>query len=186
LSILSAPVHRFVFDTNTLVSALLLPTSIPRRALDYAFDHGRVLTSVVLLQELDRVLNYPKLAPYITAAERTQFLGKLALEGTLTTISVQLLVVRDPKDNFILELAVSGSANVIISGDQDLLTLGRYDGIPIRTPTHYRIRPNLEPFGIIGVMRPRWRLPLVRARAAVADRAAACWCRRPAARRSAR
>ncbi|HEV8194571.1 MAG TPA: putative toxin-antitoxin system toxin component, PIN family [Ktedonobacterales bacterium] len=136
------PARRFVFDTNTLVSALLLPTSIPRQALDYAFDHGKVLTSPALLRELDLVLNYPKLAPYITATERTQFLGKLTLEGTLTTITVQLSVVRDPKDNFVLELAVSGGAHVIISGDTDLLTLGRYDGIPLRTPAQFLQDPN--------------------------------------------
>ena len=75
-------------------------------------------------------MNYPKLAPYITRAERSQFLGKLTLEGTLTTITVQLTIVRDPKDNFVLELAVSGGAHVIVSGDNDLITLGRYDGIP--------------------------------------------------------
>jgi uncharacterized protein len=138
----SAPARRVVFDTNTLVSALLLPTSIPRQALDYAFDHGRVLTSLALLGELDRVLKYPKLAPFITAAERSQFLVKLTLEGTLTTITVQLTVVRDPKDNFVLELAVSGGANVIVSGDNDLITLGRYDGIPIRTPAQFLRDPD--------------------------------------------
>jgi putative PIN family toxin of toxin-antitoxin system len=137
----STPARRVVFDTNTLVSALLLPTSIPRQALDHAFDHGRVLTSLALLGELDRVLKYPKLAPFITAAERSQFLGKLTLEGTLTTITVQLTVVRDPKDNFVLELAVSGGANVIVSGDNDLITLGRYDGIPIRTPAQFLQEP---------------------------------------------
>lgn len=137
----STPARRVVFDTNTLVSALLLPTSIPRQALDYAFDHGRVLTSLALLGELDRVLKYPKLAPFITAAERSQFLGKLTLEGTLTTITVQLTVVRDPKDNVVLELAVSGGANVIVSGDNDLITLGRYDGIPIRTPAQFLQEP---------------------------------------------
>jgi putative PIN family toxin of toxin-antitoxin system len=137
-----APARRVVFDTNTMVSALLLPTSIPRQALDYAFDHGKVLTSLALLGELDRVLNYPKLASYITPYERSQFLGKLTLEGTLTTITVQLAVVRDPKDNFVLELAVSGGAHVIVSGDNDLLTLGRYDGIPVRTPAQFLREPN--------------------------------------------
>lgn len=138
----SAPARRVVFDTNTLVSALLLPASIPRQALDYAFSHGKVLTSLALLRELDRVLNYPKLALYITPAGRGQFLGKLTLEGTLTTITVQLTVVRDPKDNFVLELAVSGGADVIVSGDNDLITLGRYDGIPIRTPAQFLQEPN--------------------------------------------
>src|SRR5690349_2999650 len=119
-----APARRVVFDSNTLVSALLLPTSIPRQALDYAFSHGKVL-------------NYPKLAPYITPAERSQFLGKLTLERTLTTVTVQLTVVRDPKDNFVLELAVSGGENVIVSGDNDLIKLRRYDSIPIRTPAQF-------------------------------------------------
>jgi uncharacterized protein len=135
LSQASAP--RYVFDTNTLVSALLIPHSTPRRALDYAFEHGHVLISLPLLRELYRVLHYPKLAPYITPAGRAQFLNLLTIEGTLTTITVQLAVVRDPKDNFVLELAVSGGASVVISGDNDLLTLGRYDGIPIRTPAQF-------------------------------------------------
>jgi putative PIN family toxin of toxin-antitoxin system len=136
------PVPRVVFDTNTLVSALLLPASIPRQALDYAFDHGKVLTSLALLSELDRVLSYPKLSLYITPAERSRFLGRLTLEGTLTTVTVQLTVVRDPKDNFVLELAVSGGANVIVSGDNDLITLGRYDSIPIRTPAQFLQDPS--------------------------------------------
>jgi len=65
---------RAVFDTNTLVSALLFRASTPRRALDYAFDHGKVLMSLPLLRELYRVLNYPKLVRYITPDERAQFL----------------------------------------------------------------------------------------------------------------
>jgi uncharacterized protein len=132
-----APAPRYVFDTNTLVSALLTPGSTPRRALDYALDHGKLLISLPLLVELIRVLNSSKVAPHITLSEGAEFLGLLALVGTLTTITVQLAVVRDPKDNFILELAVSGGASVIISGDRDLLTLGSYDSIPIRTPAQF-------------------------------------------------
>lgn len=44
---------------------------------------------------------------------------------------------RDPKDNMILELAVNGKADVIVTGDQDLLTLGSFRGIPIWTPAQY-------------------------------------------------
>jgi putative PIN family toxin of toxin-antitoxin system len=131
------PGPRAVFDTNTLVSALLFRASTPRLALDYAFDHGKVLISLPLVRELYRVLHYPRLERYITPDERAQFLSQLTREGILTTITVQLQVVRDPGDNFVLELAVSGGASVIITGDADLLTLGRYDSIPIRTPAQY-------------------------------------------------
>jgi uncharacterized protein len=128
---------RAVFDTNTLVSALLFSASTPRRALDYVFNHGKALISLPLVRELYRVLHYPRLERYITPDERAQFLSQLIREGIWTTITVQLQVVRDPKDNFVLELAVSGGASVIISGDSDLLTLGRYDSIPIRTATQF-------------------------------------------------
>jgi putative PIN family toxin of toxin-antitoxin system len=137
----SAPALRSVFDTNTLVSALLFSASTPRRALDYAFEHGKVLSSLALLRELYRVLHYPRLERYVTPDERADFLGQLTREGILTTITVQLQVVRDPDDNFVLELAVSGGAT-IISGDSDLLTLSRYDSIPIRTPAQFLQDPS--------------------------------------------
>jgi putative PIN family toxin of toxin-antitoxin system len=133
---------RAVFDTNTLVSALLFRASTPRRALDYAFDHGKVLISLPLVRELYRVLHYPRMTRYITPDEQAQFLNQLTREGILTTITVQLQVVRDPDDNFVLELAVSGGASIIISGDSDLLSLGRYDSIPIRTPAQYLQEPS--------------------------------------------
>jgi uncharacterized protein len=116
---------RNVFDTNVLISAFLFPDSTPRRAFDFALDHGKMPISLPLLRELYGV------------PQRTQFVDLLTTVGTLTTIIVQLNVVRDPKDTFILELAVSGGAGVIVSGDTDLLRLGVYDSIPIRTPAQF-------------------------------------------------
>jgi putative PIN family toxin of toxin-antitoxin system len=133
---------RAVFDTNVLISAFLFPTSIPRRAFDLALDHGKLLISLPLLRELYGVLQYPKFDQYASPTQRLQFVNLLTDVGTLTTITVQLQVARDPKDNVVLELAVSGGASVIISGDSDLLTLGRYDSIPIRTPAQFLQNPN--------------------------------------------
>jgi putative PIN family toxin of toxin-antitoxin system len=104
-----------------------------RRAFDFALDHGKLLISLPLLHELYGVLQYPKFDQYASPTQRTQFVNLLTTLGTLTTITVQLQVACDPTDNFVLELAVSGVASVIISGDNDLLTLGRYDSVPIRT-----------------------------------------------------
>jgi len=132
-----SPEPRYVFDTNVLISALLFPASTPRRAFDFALDHGKLLVSLPLLRELQRILQYPKFDPYASPTQRAQFVDLLTVVGTLTTITVQLQVVRDPKDNFVLELAVSGGASVIISGDQDLLILRVHDGIPIRTPAQF-------------------------------------------------
>ncbi|MGO8947585.1 MAG: putative toxin-antitoxin system toxin component, PIN family [Ktedonobacterales bacterium] len=134
---------RAVFDTNVLISAFLVPTSTSRRAVDFALDHGKLLISLPLLRELYGVLQYPKFDQYASPAQRIQFVNLLTTVGTLTTITVQLQVARDPKDNFVLELAVSGGASVIISGDSDLLTVRRYDSIPIRTPAQFLQGPSL-------------------------------------------
>jgi putative PIN family toxin of toxin-antitoxin system len=133
---------RAVFDTNVLISAFLFPTSTPRRAFDFAVEHGKLLISLPLLREVYGVLHYPKFDQYASTAQRTQFVDLLTTVGTLTTITVRLQVARDPKDNLVLELAVSGAASVIISGDSDLLTLGRYDSIPIRTPAQFLQDPS--------------------------------------------
>lgn len=128
---------RYVFDTNILISALLFSQSTPRRAFDAAQDHGKILVSEPLLQELLRVARRPKFERYVIQAEREQFLVALTQMATLVTVTVQLQVVRDPKDNLVLELTVSGHATAVITGDSDLLTLGSYDGIPIQTPAQF-------------------------------------------------
>lgn len=128
---------RFVFDTNVLISALLFTNSTPDQAFVYASEHGAILVSQPLLQELKRVLARPKFERYVTQTEREQFITALTLEATLVTVTVALQVCRDPKDDMILELAVSGQATYIASGDADLLALRLYDGIPICTPAEF-------------------------------------------------
>lgn len=83
------------------------------------------------------MLSRPKFETYITPGERNQFLIALTREATLVTVIVELHVVRDPKDDLVLELAVSGGATAIISGDPDLVALHVYDSIPIRTPAEF-------------------------------------------------
>jgi uncharacterized protein len=65
---------RHVFDTNTLVSAILFEHSIPGQALRRALSRGRVLLSSSTLEELAEVLQREKFARYVTAAEREEFL----------------------------------------------------------------------------------------------------------------
>ena len=48
--------------------------------------------------------------------------------------------MKDPEDNKFLELAVNGNANVIVSGDADLLALHPFRGIPIEAPAKFMIR----------------------------------------------
>lgn len=90
-----------------------------------------------MLRELQTVLSRPEFETYVTASDRNQFLTALTREATLVTITVELHVARDVKDNHVLELAVSGAASVIVCGDADLLAFQLFDSIPIRTPAEF-------------------------------------------------
>lgn len=126
--------NRYVIDTNTIVSALLLPTSIPRIAFNKAFGAGIVLLSDAVIVELSTVFRRPKFNHYLLEQERLQFLSVLVRDAHTIPITETITDCRDAKDNKFLELAVSGQASTIISGDMDLLELHPYRGIEILTP----------------------------------------------------
>lgn len=125
---------RVVIDTNVVVSSLLLPGSVPRRALDVARKRGIVLVSAATLEELDDVLCRPKFDHYVNEEQRLDFLAAYIRETEDVVIVEALKVCRDPSDDKILELAVSGNATHIVSGDPDLLSLSPFRGIRILTP----------------------------------------------------
>jgi putative PIN family toxin of toxin-antitoxin system len=74
----------------------------------------------------------PKIAPFVFDNLRALFAG-----AELVTVAEHVAVCRDPKDDKFLELAINGRADVIISGDADLLTLNTFHGIPIITPSAF-------------------------------------------------
>ena len=129
--------ERFVIDTNVVVSAVLSPRSVPRQAFDLAFAQGIVFVSDSTLLEIEDVLRRPKFERYISERERLQFLAKFIREARLIEVTVAITDCRDPKDNKFLELAVSGEATSIISGDADLLVLHPFRDITIVTPQSF-------------------------------------------------
>jgi len=131
---------RFVFDTNAIVSALLIKQSVARRAFDKALDEGEILVSVETIDELNRVLAREGFARYVTEEERLEFLAVLLREARLIEVNVHIEACRDPQDNKFLELAISGEAGCIVSGDQDLLVLHPFRGVPIVQPPARRVR----------------------------------------------
>lgn len=128
---------RFVLDTNVIVSALLLRRSVARQAFDRALENGKLLLSLATLDELDQVLRRRGFDRYVLEDERMQFLAALVREAVLIEVTETVTECRDPKDNKFLELAVSGNATCIISGDDDLLALHPFRGIPIFTPRSF-------------------------------------------------
>ena len=128
---------RVVLDTNVVVSALLLPDSVPRQAFDKAVDQGEIIISTPVLLELAEVLARTKLNKYLSEQERTRFLVALLKETELVSITQQINECRDAKDNKFLELAVCGNADVLVSGDRDLLVLNPFREIDIVTPRDF-------------------------------------------------
>ena len=131
---------RSAFDTNVIVSAVLLAASVPRRAFDKALDEGKILISVPTLLELSEALSRKKLNAYLLEEERIRFLVVLLKEAEMVEIAETITDCRDAKDNKFLELAVSGKADCIVSGDDDLLVLNPFRGIPILTPREFLTR----------------------------------------------
>jgi putative PIN family toxin of toxin-antitoxin system len=119
-----------VLDTNTLVSGFGWPRSIPGRVVDRALAGQFLLvTSRPLLDELDRVLRYPRLTPIFPDPSAVVLAFERA--ALVVTPQVTLSVARDPADDRVLEAAVEASADAIVTGDEDLLALKSYERIRI-------------------------------------------------------
>ena len=128
---------RIVLDTNALVSRLLIPNSIPGQAVRKAVEEGDILMSESTLFELADVLGRKKFNAYVSIQDREGFLRMLGRIAKMVTILHAVHDCRDVKDNQILEVAVNGQAQVIVTGDEDLLVLNPFRGISIMRPTDY-------------------------------------------------
>lgn len=122
---------RVVFDTNTVVSAVLLPQSVSRVAFDLASNLGTILISEETLAELDEVLRRPKFDRYVPRAKRLAFLLSMVESAKVILITQRVAACRDPQDDKFLELAIAGNASHIVSGDDDLRSLNPFRGVPI-------------------------------------------------------
>ena len=133
---------RFVSDNNIFVSALLVKNSVPFWVIKKVEEMGVILYSEATLLELNQVLNRKKFIKYFTVEEKQEFIVKLIESAELVVIKESIDICRDPKDNKFLELAVSGEADFIISGDQDLLVLNPFINIEIITANDFLTRFN--------------------------------------------
>lgn len=126
---------RAVLDTNVIVSGIGW-RGAPAAILDAVSDGRLVLvTSAPLLAELRRVLEYPRLAKVIQGG--AQLADLVAASGVVVAPNRVLTVVSDDDDNRVLEAAIEGAADYIVSGDTDLLDLGSFQGIPIIAPGEF-------------------------------------------------
>lgn len=131
---------RVVLDTNALVSGVISTGGPPRRLLDEARAQAfEMCSSTVLLAELLEVLSREKFAVRLAQAGLTP----LCIVGELRRMAymvapdkVPRVIENDPDDDHVIACAVTAQANLIVSGDKHLHSLGgQYKGIRIVSPT---------------------------------------------------
>ena len=137
---------RVVLDTNVVLSALLFSRGRVSW-LRGAMRAGTVVPVVsrVTVQELVRVLEYPKFA--LSHEDREELLADFLpfaeiFPGSLP--SLEHVKCRDPDDQIFLELAIAAGADAVVTGDADLLALAGNTEVSILTPAEFRRRVERE------------------------------------------
>ncbi|MFN0086642.1 MAG: putative toxin-antitoxin system toxin component, PIN family [Blastocatellia bacterium] len=120
---------RVVLDSSVLISAILSPSGSSGRGWTAARQKRfQLVTSPFIVAEVARFLRRRSLWGEEQIVRRLKQISRAA---DIIQPATFLQIVRDPEDNPILECAVDGNADMIVSLDKDLLTLKAYDNIPI-------------------------------------------------------
>jgi len=109
-----------------------------------ALRHGHVLISDGIQAELTDVLTRRKFDRYVSQEKRVRFLASFLSLATPFTVMGTVKICRDPKDDKFLDLAISGKADYIVSGDDDLLVLHPFHGTAILTPVEFLQQITIE------------------------------------------
>ena len=126
---------KVVFDTNIFISALVFPGSVAEKAIFKIIEGEDILLiSKQILKEILSVLS-KKFSGDKEAISRVAV--NLSEIAEMVNPTVRIRVLKDEPDNRILECAVSGKADVVVSGDKKMLKLKEYEGVKIISLKEY-------------------------------------------------
>ena len=128
--------HRIIVDTNLWIS-FLLTKDFSRLDHLFATDHLKLLFSKLLLAESVEVAQRPKFKKYFSLPDLEELLLPIEKKAKFVTVTSTVDLCRDPKDNFLLALALDGKATHLLTGDNDLLVLKRLNKTRILSITDY-------------------------------------------------
>ena len=132
---------KVVLDSNVIISGLTATAGNPHNVLE-AWRRGEIvlLTCPAIVEEVTEVLSRPffREKRHITQEQVTRAKRVLEMDTVLVEPKEHLDVVdNDPDDDRVLECALAGGADYVVSGDHHLLDLGRFRHIPIVTPRQF-------------------------------------------------
>jgi len=141
-------ISKVIVDASCLISAAIRPSSIPDQAVTLALRTCQFCSSTSALDELQQVLQRRRFDAYVDFDSRMFFLETIRSHSQMFTLTDSILsevkgFCRDASDDHILALALVAQADVIVSGDHDLLVMHPWRGIAILTPAQF-----LAEFGV--------------------------------------
>lgn len=139
--------RKVVIDINLFVSGTISKKGNPARLLQLWYDRAfLVVISEQMVEEFGRVLRYSRIRNKYNFKneEIEQAVGVIKKFAVVLSDTIELDVVKDdPDDNKVLACALAVKADYIVSGDNHLLNLGVFEGIPIVTAKDFT--DNIEP-----------------------------------------
>ena len=130
-----------VVDASSLLRAALTSRSPARELLDTVLDHGLLVASREILNEVDMVLRRPKFARWLSSGRRQFFIQRISVAARLVEPTVKVADCRDPTDDKYLEAALAAASDaadgtvLFVTDDRDLLVLDPWrEGIRILKP----------------------------------------------------
>jgi putative PIN family toxin of toxin-antitoxin system len=132
---------RVILDTNLWISFLI---SKRLRVINNLFNRESVtlIFSRELLDEFIEVAQRPKFKKYFSITDLERLLTLFDTYGELVTVSSTVDLCRDEKDNFLLALAKDSRANYLITGDEDLLIIKKFEDTEIVSYTQFEVYAN--------------------------------------------
>lgn len=134
---------RVVLDTNILISAFIFPGGVPEAVYRVVLERRATLvSSPTLLAEFGRVTS----EKFGWAPEQAeQAVAQIVRIGDIVRPTLKVRVINeDPADDRVLEAALAGMADVIVSGDRHLLRLGTWREIVIEKAVAFLTRPDIR------------------------------------------
>lgn len=132
-------VDKIIIDTNLWISFLITKDF---KKLDSRIKGGkvRIIFSLDSIEEFLTVADRPKFKKYFSRLDIDKLIDLFDVYGEIVSVTSNVNLCRDPKDNFLLSLAKDSKTNYLITGDKDLLDVKAFEVTKILTMTDYLMK----------------------------------------------